>query len=89
LQEGETSSSIAVYPNPVKDRFTLSLNNDYEGLVKVEIINMNGAVQKTFTVNKQKGKSQTSVWIGDLPKGSYIIKAAAKGWNQIKQIIKQ
>jgi hypothetical protein len=84
------ASSFGVYPNPVRDRFTLSIGNAYKGEVKVEIIDMKGVVQKRYAFNKpQADASQYGVFMGDLAKGSYFIKVSMKGWSQTRPILKQ
>jgi len=82
------TSTFAVYPNPVRESFTLSLNSGYSGAVKVQVINMTGAVQKQFVFNKANGTSQRSFSIGDLPKGQYILLLETKESKQIQKLIK-
>jgi endoglucanase len=82
--------ALEVYPNPVTDRFVLQVNNSLSGAVNVQIVNLQGAVQKQFTLSKDAaGTSQFYLSIGDLPAASYIIKVTMNGWNDSTQIIKQ
>jgi endoglucanase len=85
-----TAPALEVYPNPVTDRFVLQVNNSLSGAVNVQIVNLQGAVQKQFTLSKDAaGTSQFYLSIGDLPAASYIIKVTMNGWNDSTQIIKQ
>ncbi|MGZ3861290.1 MAG: carbohydrate-binding protein [Flavisolibacter sp.] len=88
LQAAETSTALGVYPNPVRDQFTLSLNNTFTGLMKIQVIGMNGAVQKEFSLNKTSGRYQSNLSIGNLPKGVYTLSIQMNGWKDQKSIIK-
>jgi endoglucanase len=82
-------TNLSVYPNPVQDRFMLQVNNDQTGAMKVQLVNMNGSVQKQFSLNKaNKGATQTYLSIGDLPKGSYVIVVSVGEWSESVQLIK-
>lgn len=79
---------VVISPNPVSDRFVLNINNPYSGVVKVQVINMNGAVLKEFSANKEKGYGQLNLSIGSLPKGQYILNMQMKEWKESKTILK-
>ena len=83
------TQSFEVFPNPAKDRLTLSINNSYEGKMNVQILNMIGAVQKQFSLNKANGTAINSLNIGDLPKGQYILLVEVNGHKETKKFIKQ
>ena len=89
LTEVVATPSFEVFPNPAKDRLTLSINNSYEGKMKVQILNMIGAVQKQFSLNKANGTSINNLNIGDLPKGQYILLVEVNGHKETKKFIKQ
>jgi hypothetical protein len=85
----ETSSiTTAIYPNPVRDRFTMTLQNNYSGTMKVQVVNMAGVLQKQFTVNKTNNISRTDLSISDLPKGEYLIMVDMNGKKETRKIIK-
>src|SRR5215204_3803986 len=83
-----TASSVGLFPNPVRDRVTLTLNNEYKGSMKVQILNMNGAVQKEFAFNKANTLSQNSISTNDLPKGQYILRIQMQGRFETVKLIK-
>jgi endoglucanase len=81
-------SNAAIYPNPVRDRFTMTLQNNYSGSMKVQVVNMTGALQKQFLVNKSNNISRTDLSIGDLPKGEYLLMIDMNGKKETRKIIK-
>jgi endoglucanase len=84
-----TTQSFDIFPNPARDRFTLAVNNSYAGKMEVHILNMIGAVQKQFSLSKASGASVSSLHIGDLPKGQYILLVEMNGHKETKKFIKQ
>ena len=81
---------MSIYPNPVKDKFQLQINNTFTGKVTVQIYDMQGSLQKTLSLNKtDAGSVQFYLSIGELAAANYIIKATMTGWTQSKEIIKQ
>ena len=85
----QQASSLELFPNPVTEHTVLRINNSLSGNVRVQIIGMNGTVQKEFRLYKEKGVMQTKFDTGNLPAGSYIIKLTMDGWSDSKQIVKQ
>ena len=86
--EINSESSLQVFPSPVNDRFVLKMVNAYSGQVKVQILTLNGALQKEFTLNKTGTISQTNLSLGTLPKGIYMMVVQMKELKQTKKIIK-
>ena len=82
--------ALDIYPNPVIDRTMLRLENDRTGLMKIEVINMQGAVQKQYSINKtQPGAWPTYLSLGDIPRGNYILRVSMNGWTETKKIVRQ
>ncbi|MEI9946807.1 MAG: carbohydrate-binding protein [Chitinophagaceae bacterium] len=67
-------SYAAIFPNPVKDKFTLKMNNNYTGPVKVQLFDQAGRLVKQIQHTKNKGVSQLVISTNDLFTGLYIIK---------------
>jgi endoglucanase len=86
-------SSIAplnIYPNPIVNTFQLQVNNDLTGAVQVQVYDMQGSLQKQFSLSKaEAGVVQYYLTIGQLAKANYVIKVTMKDWTESKQIIKQ
>ncbi len=88
-QTSNTSSASGIFPNPVQDRFALKVNNNSTGAMKIEIIDMKGAVVKNFSLTKSNvGSSQSYLSIGNLQKGQYILKISMKDFTETKHLIK-
>lgn len=76
------SSQIAVYPNPVKDSFSLKLDHSTK-IVRSELFDLAGKRIKTF------GDQTTDLNISHLLKGMYVLKIeTANGKTFTKKIIK-
>src|SRR5215211_5558283 len=80
----ENSSSFEVYPNPVTDRLTFSINDNYAGKLRIEILNMTGAVVKQFNLNKERGLHRMNLALGFLKGGSYILRITTDQGTQSK-----
>jgi hypothetical protein len=61
-----SKSDLSVYPNPIVEHFSLNDHNDQAGYIAV--INLVGKKVKEFPAVKGE-----QYWIGDLPKGMYLI----------------
>lgn len=85
----EMSGKVSIYPNPVQDRFSLEVDDEYTGNLRVEIVNMNGAVQRGFSLVKQGGKMVFQLGTGNLPQGSYILTLRGKGYSKNVRMIKK
>jgi endoglucanase len=80
---------FSIFPNPVQDRFALKVSNDLSGSMKVQIVNMSGAVQKQFNLTKPSaGTIQTYLSATGLSAGEYIITVDMQGWKQTLKLIK-
>ena len=83
------SRPAVVYPNPLKEnQFTLQLNSDYAGSVKVQIIDQNGAVRKETQFTKSKGLAVFTVPATGLSSGNYFVRIQAGSWTGSIKLIK-
>jgi hypothetical protein len=79
-----TSNTILVYPNPVKDRFTILLSNTTKDTV-ITLYNNIGQMVKQKAVSADKN----SVSVSELPKGIYSYKITSAQKTVIGKIIKE
>ncbi|GAC1705341.1 MAG: hypothetical protein NVS9B7_10180 [Flavisolibacter sp.] len=80
---------LNVYPVPARDAITLAINNPYKGKLLIQLVGMNGIVQKEYRLSKNEvGNNQVNCSISDLPRGEYFLRAQMEGWKQAKKIIK-
>jgi dienelactone hydrolase len=81
--------AISITPNPFADKFVLTVNNDLTGVLKVQLIDVNGTVRKEFQLLKNgTGTMQSYLSAGTLPAGTYFIKVQMGTWSQSKQAVK-
>jgi uncharacterized delta-60 repeat protein len=86
--ETRDGSSVALYPNPVRDAFNLELNSTFTGAVRVEVISISGRMEKRFTLNKASGKSRHALSLSGLAKGEYMLRITSGGVTQTRKLIK-
>jgi endoglucanase len=81
--------TMTLFPNPVSDKFVLQVDNNLSGALDVQILSLQGAVLKQFSLTKAYAtSSQYYVSIGDLPTGTYVVKATMSGWTESQQVSK-
>jgi hypothetical protein len=80
--------SFSLYPNPVKDQFTMVLNNTHLGTMLVQVVDGSGAVRRTLQVNKSLPVTQVQVQVGDLTAGVYFVRIQIGNWSEIHKIMK-
>ena len=67
-------SGIAVYPNPGKGNFTLTINHPANEKATVQVYNMLGQLAYSKAVNLQKGNNLLNVDMKKMAAGLYTIK---------------
>ncbi|HEY4109284.1 PKD domain-containing protein [Puia sp.] len=85
---GSKDSSEAhffLYPNPAHDQTTLNMTGDGQGLVVLNLFDMNGKFVKALQFSKAPGTSSVLIDVTRLTAGMYIIRATY-GNNQTQQI---
>ncbi|HEV7620138.1 MAG TPA: carbohydrate-binding protein, partial [Flavisolibacter sp.] len=84
-----SGTSFNIYPVPARDALTLDINNENTGKLIVQVVGLNGIVQKEYTYYKNDpGNNQVHLNIGDLPRGEYFLKAKMANWNNSRKITK-
>jgi endoglucanase len=84
-----TAPVMSIFPNPVSDKFVLQVDNSLTGALEVQILSLQGTVLKQFSLTKAYAtSSQYYVSIGDLPTGTYVVKASMQGWTESQQVSK-
>jgi len=66
--------SINVYPNPVTDRATLKMKNDFTGKVGINIFTNSGRQIRSFDFQKSSAIDETTIDLSGLVKGNYIVR---------------
>jgi hypothetical protein len=83
-----TDAVISMWPNPVRDAFTLSLNNPAIGKMLIQIMDVSGAIRKTYGTEKNQTAVQTTVDMSSLTSGTYFVRIQVGSWTVTKKIVK-
>jgi hypothetical protein len=74
VMETTVAGKLQVYPSPVHEQAKIEITDTNEGLLKVQLWNVAGALQKQFIWNKNTPQYHNIIFVGDLPKGEYILR---------------
>ncbi len=85
----DTSSSISVYPNPVNDDVTVTIDNTISGNVTIEIISTVGQTVFTSSDSKAIDSSEINLDLSALASGTYILRVSQGNHVGIQKIIKK
>jgi len=88
LNANARGNAFALYPNPVRDQFTLEINNSYTGTMVVQVIDPTGATKRSYNFNKDQSLIQKSISISDLTTGIYFIHVQIGNWTETKKVMK-
>ncbi|HEX5154188.1 MAG TPA: PKD domain-containing protein [Parafilimonas sp.] len=84
------ASSFEISPNPVRDRFNLTINNENTGIVKIQVADLQGSVRKEFRQVKDLRSPQTvNLSLNGLTPGIYTIRLQIGNWSYSKLIFKE
>ena len=82
------NQSINIFPNPIKDRIVLQINNSYKGKMTVQVINMSGIIVKQFNLVKNQVVLTENLQVENLKQGNYIIRIQGDKWVEYKKVSK-
>ena len=85
LDEGETSPGMAVFPNPVKDKFTLTYTSDSAQEARVTIKSGTTLASTEMSVSLVRGRNSIDVDMADAQKGLYLISIHTADGNRFLQ----
>jgi hypothetical protein len=63
---------ITLYPNPVDEELTVVFQSSFQGILQIDLINMQGKITYRKTVDKSENKKKLNINILDIPKGLYV-----------------
>jgi len=81
------NSSITIFPNPNNGRFTIGLNNSYNGEITIIINSVIGSQLKMERVNKFTREMIYPIEMENLAKGIYMVKLQTASYNVVKMVI--
>ncbi len=85
-QNPQLENGFDVYPNPVREAITFSLENNWTGDVQFSIVNTLGQVVRDFTMTKNQDKMIEQINLNNLPTGNYVL-IARFGNEKVHEII--
>ena len=68
-----SQSNINIFPNPVSESTTISLENDWQGEIQIRLINMLGQEQSNQTIEKSNEQFQLDLDTSQLVQGAYKV----------------
>lgn len=86
LNEEESPFMVAVYPNPVKDKLTILLSTPLDGMVSIELLNLNG--QRVYA-KEALGNTIQEIDATSFSPGIFILKAKQGQYQRAIKIVKQ
>lgn len=86
LQENNNSLSFSIFPNPTKDRLTITINQ--ENILKNTTISVFN-IQGQLFLSKPILKKVTEIDISNLSKGIYFLKLNSNNKTEVTKIIKE
>ncbi|MEM6265422.1 MAG: T9SS type A sorting domain-containing protein [Bacteroidota bacterium] len=69
-----------VYPNPANEQITISWNAEQESKAFISLVNPQGKVVRTTTVQPTPGINFIPFDIKELPAGTYVLRLTEEGW---------
>lgn len=87
VEEKEFGNSFNIFPNPARDLFVLSGNNEEDAPVEVKIYSQEGKLVKSFTDEGVANAKQKTYKVDDLSSGVYLLDVHTKSSNVTKKLI--
>ena len=85
----EQLTGVAVYPNPARELVTVSLRNELNGEVEINIYDLSGKKAISTRVMKSGEWMQQELDLGTLERGYYMIEVQLDGNRYMKGLVKQ
>lgn len=67
------SHDLDILPNPVADRLNIQIENEWSGLLKIQLYDMTGKLMETWQASKSSRKSNHSFYLTDMVSGVYNV----------------
>ena len=82
------TAATRLWPNPVRDMFTIQLDDGYSGNMAVQVMNAAGVVWKTTNFLKTPGVNQVTINASGLATGVYFVRIMTGTGQEVRKIIK-
>ncbi|HRH60479.1 MAG TPA: T9SS type A sorting domain-containing protein, partial [Chitinophagaceae bacterium] len=81
------TTNMAIFPNPAKDRFTITFGTIQSNDARYFIIGLDGKVVKSAAIDKSFSNSVKTIDVSGLPRGAYIVKLVDGSKQQTAKLI--
>ena len=81
-------SKVSIYPNPVRDHFTVDIDNDFAGMMNIQVIDISGKVSLTQMLAKSGQRSQVNISASALTPGIYMVRIQMGSKVEVKKLLK-
>lgn len=83
-------ASVKIFPDPVRNLCTLSLESDKNAAAEISIINMLGQVVKTYpNLSLQNGANSFTIDMSGYNNGCYVVRLDSDGYSVSRKILLQ
>jgi PKD repeat protein len=83
------TETVLIYPNPVSDQLTISINLKASGKISFDVFRINGQLVLSTVKNVNSGISTVTLPFSGLNEGMYIVKIHSEdGINVVRRIVK-
>jgi hypothetical protein len=82
-------SSVQLYPNPVIDKISLEMSNEYTGQLTIRVVNLVGQILIGNSADKSSQHFKSEINMQDLSSGVYFIHIISGENKVVKKIVKQ
>ncbi len=87
-QASELSTGTTIFPNPVKDIFTIQMNDSLSGKMIVQLVDVTGAIRQVTEFTKAAGSSQVTVNTAGLATGVYFVRIIVGNTVETRKIFR-
>jgi endoglucanase len=88
LAGDDIAQGTTLFPNPVKDVFTIRMNNNLAGKMLVQITDASGKVMQVNSFVKEPGLSQVTINTAGLSTGIYFVRILVGDQSEVKKIFR-
>lgn len=86
ISENRSKNDMSIYPNPVKDKLNISLDNMTGFPVHISLSALTGQVVYALTIAKNTGNA-ISISVNDMPDGMYLLTAKSATGTSAKKVV--
>ena len=85
ISDVEAANAIRIYPNPTSVSTTINIEG-VNGVVKIDIVDMNGRIIKSETTGCNNGCTK-QIEVADMAKGAYFVRVSNDKLNVVRKLI--